>query len=104
MGRAADYILRDYPNVIRIFIYAPEEYKVKQIMKAYGDSERDARKNAQQRTASRSSYHRSITGKKWGDMHNYDYVIDSSVGAEKSVEMIMNMLAGKQVSSDRKTN
>ncbi len=95
VGRAADYILRDYPNVIRIFIYAPEEYKVRQIMKAYGDSECDARKNAQQRTASRSSYYRSMTGKEWGDVHNYDFVIDSSVGVEKSVEMIMNLIASK---------
>lgn len=95
VGRAADYVLRDYPNVIRIFIYAPEKYKVAQIMKAYGDSESEARKNVQQRTASRSSYYRSITGKEWGDMHNYDFVIDSSIGVEKSVEMIMNMIASK---------
>ncbi|MCC8043391.1 MAG: cytidylate kinase-like family protein [Oscillospiraceae bacterium] len=95
VGRAADYILRDYPDVIRIFIYAPEEYKVRQIMKAYGDSEEAARKNVQQRTASRSSYYRSITGKEWGDVHNYDFVIGSSVGVEKSVDMIMDMIAGK---------
>ncbi len=95
VGRAADYILRDYPDVIRIFIYAPEEYKVRQIMKAYGDSEEAARKNVQQRTASRSSYYRSITGKEWGDVHNYDFVIDSSVGVEKSVDMIMDMIVGK---------
>ncbi len=95
VGRAADYVLRGYPNVIRIFIYAPEKYKVAQIMKAYGDSESEARKNVLQRTASRSSYYRSITGKEWGDMHNYDFVIDSSIGVEKSVEMIMNMIASK---------
>ncbi|MCD8221463.1 MAG: cytidylate kinase family protein [Clostridiales bacterium] len=95
VGRAADYILRDYPNVIRIFIYAPEEYKIAQIMQEYGDSETEARKNVQQRTASRSSYYRSITGKEWGDMHNYNFVIDSSVGVEKSVDMIMNMMAVK---------
>ncbi len=95
VGRAADYILREYPNVIRIFIYAPEEYRVKQIMSAYGDSESQARKNAQQRTASRSSYYRSMTGRAWGDMHNYDFTIDSSIGVEQSVDMIMNMIANK---------
>lgn len=52
VGRAADYILRDYPNVIRIFVYAPEEYKVRQIMREYGDTEEEARKNVQQRTSS----------------------------------------------------
>lgn len=95
VGRASDYVLRDYPNVIKVFIYASEEYKVEQIMKAYGDSERKARKNVQQRTASRSSYYRSITGKEWGDVHNYDFVVDSSVGVEKSVEMIMDMIESK---------
>lgn len=52
VGRAADYILRDYPNVIRIFVYAPEEYKARQIMREYGDTEEEARKNVQQRTSS----------------------------------------------------
>ncbi|MCC8079865.1 MAG: cytidylate kinase family protein, partial [Oscillospiraceae bacterium] len=95
VGRAADYVLRDYPNVIRIFIYAPEEYRVAQIMREYGDTEGEARKNAQQRTASRRSYYRSITGKEWGDMHNYDFIVDSSIGVEKSVNLILNIIESR---------
>ncbi len=65
------------------------------IMEEYGDPRDKARKNVQQRTASRSSYYRSITGREWGDVHNYDIVLDSSIGVEKSVERIMDMLAGR---------
>ncbi|MCC8073073.1 MAG: cytidylate kinase-like family protein [Clostridiales bacterium] len=62
-------------------------------------SKRKTVKNSQQRTASRRAYYRNITGKNWGDMHNYDLVIDSSVGVEKSVETIMNML--KDTANDK---
>ncbi len=61
----------------------------------YGDSEAKAKKNVKQRTDSRRTYYRSITGKGWGDVHNYDIVIDSSIGIEKSVDMILKMIKEK---------
>ncbi|MCD7762494.1 MAG: cytidylate kinase-like family protein, partial [Lachnospiraceae bacterium] len=81
-------------DVIRIFIYAPMEYKTELVMQVYGDSKDEARKNAKQRSASRSTYYRSVTGREWGDIHNYDLLINSSVGVDKSVEMIMSRIAG----------
>ena len=44
VGRAADHVLRDYENVISIFVYAPEEYKIQRVMEVYGDSAEDAKK------------------------------------------------------------
>ncbi len=45
VGRAADYVLRDIKDVVRIFIYAPEEYRVKKIMEMYGDTEEAGRRS-----------------------------------------------------------
>ena len=45
VGRAADYILKNNPNLIKIFIYAPIDYKVKNIMKNYNDNEKAAKKH-----------------------------------------------------------
>ena len=40
IGRAADYILKDNKNLVKVFIYAPMDYKVKNVMKNYGDDEK----------------------------------------------------------------
>ncbi len=37
VGRAADYVLRNNKNLVRIFIYAPEEYRINSVMEMYGD-------------------------------------------------------------------
>ncbi len=88
VGRAADYVLRDYEDVVRVFIYAPEEYKIKRVMEVYGDSREDAKKNVHRSDSARASYYKNISGRTWGDKKNYELVIDSSVGVEESVETI----------------
>lgn len=44
IGRCADYILNDNDNLVKVFIYAPLDYKIKNIMKNYGDNEKEAKK------------------------------------------------------------
>lgn len=88
VGRAADYVLRNYKDVIRIFIYAPEDYRIKRIMEVYGDSEQDAKKNIRRSDEARASYYKNISGKSWGNRHNYDLLIDSSINIENSAAAI----------------
>ena len=89
VGRAADYVLRDYSNVVRVFVRAPEAYKVKRIMEVYGDTAEEAQKNIQRSDKARGAYYHYISGKHWGDGDNYELVLDSSAGIEKTVEMIV---------------
>lgn len=88
VGRAADYVLRDYENVIRLFIYAPEEYKIQRVMEIYGDTAVEAKKNVRCSDEARAAYYNSISGQHWGDAHNYDLMINSSVGVDKCVDLI----------------
>ena len=88
VGRAADYVLKDYKNVLSVFLYAPTDVRIQNVQKMYGDSYEDAVKNVQKSTLARSSYYRGISGKDWCDPHNYDLCIDTSIGAEKVVEII----------------
>ena len=53
IGRSADYVLRNYPDVVRIFIYAPESYREKKVMEMYGDSPEDAKKSIARSDAAR---------------------------------------------------
>jgi len=95
VGRAADYVLRDYEDVVRIFIYAPEEYKIKRVMEIYGDSYEDAKKNVRRSDDARASYYKNISENTWGDRRNYDLMIDSSIGVDASVYTICTYLQNR---------
>ncbi len=88
VGRAADYVLRDYDNVINIFIYAPNEYRVNRIMEVYGDSLEEAKKYVRHSDESRAAYYKNISGQTWGHRNNYDLLVNSSIGVEESAELI----------------
>ncbi len=97
VGRAADYVLRDNPNVVSIFIYASEEVKIKNIMEMYNDSYEEAKKMMKQSDKARSNYYQSITSLSWNDQHHYDLCIDSSIGKEKSAQMIIDYLKQREL-------
>lgn len=88
VGRAADYVLRNRDNVVRIFIHAPKEYRVKKVMEMYGDTEQEGRKSIARSDSARGSYYKSISGHTWGDPHQYELSVDSSIGPEKTAELI----------------
>lgn len=89
IGRAAGYVLRNRSDVVRIFIHAPEEYKIRRVMQAYGDTYEEAKRNNRRLDKVRSSYFRHISGKSWKDSRNYDLIIDSADGMEKAVDTIV---------------
>ncbi len=97
VGRAADYVLRDNPNVVSVFIYATEEVKIKNIMEMYNDSYEEAKKMIKQSDKARSNYYQSITSLSWNDQHHYDLCIDSSIGKEKSAQMILDYLKQREL-------
>lgn len=95
VGRAADHVLRNDPNIVRVFIYADEAYKIKRIMEIYGDDHDKAKENIRRSDEARSSYYKNISSSVWGDRHNYELMIDSSVGIEKSAEIICDYIQKK---------
>lgn len=88
VGRAADYVLRGYENVVRIFIYAPAGYRVQNVMKMYGDTQEQGKKSIARSDAARAAYYKSISGREWGDPHGYELCVDSSIGAEAAASLI----------------
>ena len=88
MGRAADYILKENPNLVKVFIYAPKEYRIKKVMEMYGDSKKQAPKSIEKSDKNRSSFYTLVTGQNWGNPENYDLCIDSSIGKEETAKII----------------
>lgn len=99
VGRAADYVLRNYENVIRIFIYANEEYKISRVMKIYGDQYKQAKENVRHSDESRAAYYKNISQNTWGARENYELLIDSSLGVYLTAETICEYVSrlGKTV-------
>lgn len=95
VGRAADYVLREYSDVVRIFIHASKDYRMKKVMEMYGDTQAEARKNIEHSDAARANYYRSVTGLLWAHSDNYDLCIDSSIGEQSCAEMILAYLEKK---------
>ena len=92
IGRSADYVLRNYPNVVRIFIYAPKDYREKKVMEMYGDSPEAAKKSIARSDAARSAYYKSVSGQEWGNPHGYELCIDASVGEEAAADIICSYI------------
>lgn len=93
VGRAADYVLRNYENVVRIFIYANEEYKISQVMKIYGDQYKQAKENVRHSDESRAAYYKNISQNTWGARENYELPIDSSFGVDSTAQTICEYIS-----------
>ena len=95
VGRSADYILRNNSNLIKIFIYAPMDYKIKNIMKNYHDTEKEAKKHITESNKARSTYYSVIANQTWGDKSNYDLCLDASSGNDFIVKMICKYIRNR---------
>lgn len=96
VGRAADYVLRDHPDVVKIFIRASMEYRIGRAMEIYGDTREEAEENIRRSDKARAAYYRHISGKRWGEPENYDLVVDSSQGVQQAVEEILKYLGRRE--------
>ena len=96
VGRCADYVLRNYPNVVNVFITASMDARAKLFMREKNVSYDEAVKRIQQVESRRASYYNYYTGKHWGYAGNYDLCVDSSViGAKETARLIADFVRKK---------
>ena len=89
VGRCADYVLRNRPDLLRVFVQAGEESRMREMMKRRDLSEEQARKLIRQVDKDRASYYRYYTDQVWGERENYDLILNSDkVGVEGAVLII----------------
>ena len=89
IGRSADYILKDREDVLRIFIYSPNEVRIKNVMESHNLSEPDAKLLISEKDKRYHKRHLALTGSNRGDRHNRDLLIDSSLlGVERTAKYI----------------
>ncbi len=94
VGRCADFILKDYDNVLSVFIHAPHEYCMEQAaLKQPTLSPRELEKFIFKTDKHKAEYYKYYTGREWTDARNYDLCLDSSkLGFERCVEEIISYI------------
>lgn len=90
VGRCADFVLKDYDNVLSVFVHAPHDFCMEQAAKKHSMSAKELDKFIQKTDKHRAEYYKYHTGREWTDARNYDLCLDSSkLGFERCVEEII---------------
>jgi len=90
MGRCADYVLKDYSNVLSIFVHAPKDFCMEQAALKHSMNTRELERFIAKTDKHRAEYYKYHTGREWTDARNYDLCLDSSkLGFERCVEEII---------------
>ena len=90
VGRCADYVLKDYPNVMSVFVHADEQFCFDRAMERNSMSPKEMKKFIAKVDKYRGDYYRYYTGQNWTDARNYDLCLDcGKLGFEKCMEEIL---------------
>jgi len=94
IGRCADYVLRDEPNILRLFIYGDLDHREARVKERHPELKSNQIVDVINKTDKRrSSYYNFYTGNKWGKYDNYDMAINSStLGIEGTANLIVAMV------------
>lgn len=92
VGRCADYILKDHPNTIKLFIYSDLETRINWSISEYKVPARKARKFVHDKDERRAGFYEFYTGQKWGASSNYDMMINtSSMKTDDIIKMLSEL-------------
>ena len=97
VGRCADYVLRDFKNVVNIFITATMDFRIANVMNKMGVEADEARKIIEHGERRRAEYYNYYTGKKWGVATSYDLCIDSSIHGLEATEQFVAEFVRKKL-------
>ncbi|MBQ2953631.1 MAG: cytidylate kinase-like family protein [Clostridia bacterium] len=93
VGRCADYVLREDPDTVSVFVKADMPSKIARAVKYYDVEEDKAEERIRKADKQRASYYNYYATATWGDVENYDLVVDTGMlGVEGAVELIAKFL------------
>ncbi len=99
VGRCADYVLREEPHCLNVFVHANPEFRKERAIKYYGVAAELAEKTIKKQDKRRSDYYEFFTQKRWGDARTYNLTIDSGAfgieGAAEAIVQLVRLLQAK---------
>lgn len=96
VGRGANAILGRRPDVMRVFMYAPRDWRIHHIMDGHGVGEKTAAAEVDRIDRARTEYMRVYYGVTWTDPQNYDLCIDTSAfGPQACAEILFRAVEAR---------
>ncbi len=93
IGRCADFILKDFDNVISLYFYAPKEDCIRRVQEISSEPVKEIEKKIARIDKYRADYYKYYTGKDWNDARNYDFCLNTtSMSYEKLVEAVKSYI------------
>ncbi len=95
IGRLSDFILKDRPNVVRIFCHSDLQHSISRLAAREGITTAEAESKIRDNNQKRSTHYEYYTGQRWGDAHNYDLTINTGqITKEQAVELVSTLYKG----------
>ena len=92
VGRCSDYILRNEPDSLHVFIHADAEFRARRIVEIYGERDNAPLKRVEEKDKKRQVYYKNYTGRIWGMSENFDLCLNSGkIVIEKCAEIIVGL-------------
>jgi len=90
VGRCSNYILKDYDNVLSVFIHAPSEFCLEKAAEKMSMPLDELENFVNHTNKQKENYYKFYTGLEWSDAKNYDLCLNSSkLGFERCVDEII---------------
>ncbi len=97
VGRASDYILRDYPNRTDVFIMAPISERIRRASEYFNLSAEEAHRRIETLETARAEYYNFFTNKTWGMASSYDICINSgNMSIEQCADLIIEYIEKRE--------
>ncbi len=97
VGRCGETALKEYKNLIKVFVMGDKQCKIDHIMKKFSVSEDEAETKMNRHDAGRKAYHNRYSDNKWGDSRGYDLCVSSSkAGVRSTAKVIVDFIKGCQ--------
>ena len=88
VGRCADYILREEPHVLKVFVNAPIDQRIRRAREEYGVTEPNLESYVIRQDKARASYYNYFATGRWGQSREYDLCVNSRIGINTAVKVI----------------
>ena len=91
VGRNADYILKDRPDALHVYVSADLDFREKHIVELYGENDKTPEQRLNEKDKRRRVNYQHYTGRTWGQAQNYDLCLRSStLGFDQCAQIIIN--------------
>lgn len=92
VGRCADFILKDYPKVLKIFCYSDMNSAIERCTEEYGIRKEDAEAEIRRINRNRIHHYEYYTGGKWGEPHHYNLMLNTgSISLETACRLVKDI-------------